>query len=237
VLLIMQCFLAIMAVLMFWTAYYRYRGTPQQLMLGFIGGCKQTISGAAYLCAFWFTYAVTMRHHSSFQIKQLTRIVFGCERLIQELSDFKFESEDKRMDQPVPFQETKAKEVGTRHRSLTKKKGKDPDVMALQPDASRRSTKASKQLVQQYALPAAVLDQIPLDQIPESLQQRRDRMGNKFSHFGGASAISHRAPRFAPLPPLADVHEEETGDVEKANSEAAFSTAEEAALPGTVANS
>jgi len=86
-----------MVVLMVFTAYYRYRESPNELMLSFIIASGQFRSALAYFIAFWFCYVVAQRRKEDPLITRLRAMLIACERLQEQISDFRERTNDLRI--------------------------------------------------------------------------------------------------------------------------------------------
>lgn len=99
VMLFMKSVLGCMSLLMFFIAQYRYRNLPQTLFLSFFASSNQFISGVAFFIAYMFAFAIEKRWHEDPSAAKLQRMIYSCERLNQQISDFRGETEEYRMEQ------------------------------------------------------------------------------------------------------------------------------------------
>jgi len=86
-----------MCVTMVYIAYSRYSHTPSALQLDFIVSSHQFRSAIAYLISFWFSHIVCSRGRGDSLISSLRRMLVSLERLEEQISDFRVESEKYRL--------------------------------------------------------------------------------------------------------------------------------------------
>jgi len=97
ILLVIQIINALMSGLMFFVAYYRYRKTPREILFSFIFSSQQFICGVAYLVALVVAYAIAQRRHADSMEQRYQRLIYSCERLTEQISDFRVETEELRL--------------------------------------------------------------------------------------------------------------------------------------------
>lgn len=88
---------AVMTMLMLFTAYYRYRNTPSQILISWMLGSQQFLSSISFLLSFAVAYIVGQRHHTDSMEGRLQRLIYSCERLREQISDFRVETEHMRL--------------------------------------------------------------------------------------------------------------------------------------------
>jgi len=91
-----------MAGLMFGAGYYRYRNSPEEIIMGVVVGSNQFVSGTSFFLAYMFAYVVGLRWHHDAKSVKLQRLQYQCQRLTESISDFRVETEGQRM----PAEET-----------------------------------------------------------------------------------------------------------------------------------
>eukprot|EP00747_Dinoflagellata_sp_TGD_P165168 gnl/TRDRNA2_/TRDRNA2_186095_c0_seq1.p1 gnl/TRDRNA2_/TRDRNA2_186095_c0~~gnl/TRDRNA2_/TRDRNA2_186095_c0_seq1.p1 ORF type:complete len:624 (+),score=128.40 gnl/TRDRNA2_/TRDRNA2_186095_c0_seq1:64-1935(+) len=86
-----------MSIFMFVIAYMQYQDAPSALQFEFITASKQFISGMSFFVAFWMSYGVSHRMRADPISAQLEKMLVSCGRLLEEINDFRVESENMRM--------------------------------------------------------------------------------------------------------------------------------------------
>lgn len=97
VLFILQMLCLIMSILMFFIAFSRYTASPGGLKWNYTWACVQFRAGVAYFVAFFFVNTVLNRRHGDPKIKLLLSILTSLDRVLEEISDFRVESEALRL--------------------------------------------------------------------------------------------------------------------------------------------
>eukprot|EP00401_Gymnodinium_catenatum_P073146 CAMPEP_0117618894 /NCGR_PEP_ID=MMETSP0784-20121206/86341_1 /TAXON_ID=39447 /ORGANISM="" /LENGTH=589 /DNA_ID=CAMNT_0005422777 /DNA_START=12 /DNA_END=1778 /DNA_ORIENTATION=+ len=114
-----------LACLMFYVGYSRYKDSPRPLMMSFVFGSRQWQSGVMYLVAFWFAHVVYQRRHADSKILRLRRMLVSLERHMEQISNFRVESEAHRLeDQKTQHAEVAFAEADARRRKNGGPKGK-----------------------------------------------------------------------------------------------------------------
>lgn len=93
----MQSLMAVLSGFMLFVAYVAYAGSPDILKLTFIGGSKQLISAVAFFQAFAVAYVVNQRRQTNPMIKRYRHACVSAERLMEQISDFRIETNDLRI--------------------------------------------------------------------------------------------------------------------------------------------
>lgn len=124
-----------MSILMFVVGYTRYEGTPHEaLMLDFFYASGQFRSGTSFMLAFWVAFLVADRAKEDRQNRRFQRIIIALERLMEEISSFRVETDTIRMEEheavqrnesaQLAYEQGRAKkvEVGSKAKRRRKKK-------------------------------------------------------------------------------------------------------------------
>lgn len=92
-----QLVMGSLSALMVLVTYMAYSSSPASLYLEFMGGSKQLISAVSFLQAFAVAYVVVQRRKVNPMIKRYTDTSISCDRLMEQISDFRFETSNLRM--------------------------------------------------------------------------------------------------------------------------------------------
>lgn len=163
VLLATRLFFLSSTVLMYLIAYGNYWTSPanpgisRSVRLSFIISSRQVVSGTSFLVAACVAYIVAQRRKADPMIRQLHSMVISCERFMEEIADFRVESEDIRMESKfdnsntmaAKLQQVRSRKAAVKVRRRRRRKRKDeeegppdalkawgasPDMMAGSPD-------------------------------------------------------------------------------------------------------
>lgn len=187
-----QFLLVGMAFLMFITAYKRYENTPRIIFWEFFFSSKQFLSGMAYFLAFAVAYAISDHHRADDLERRYKRMVVSLERLVEEISAFRVETDDLRMEEheairqqisaALEAQQAKAKKQTEPRKRKRKKKNVDEDIAMWAPNV-----KADNQAEFQLKLVKGIEESYKrLPQLPEGFRrQGGDRMHRFQGVLGG----------------------------------------------------
>ncbi|CAK0815695.1 unnamed protein product [Prorocentrum cordatum] len=92
-----QLVMGSLSALMCLVTYMAYRASPPTLYLEFMGGSKQLISAVSFLQAFTVAYVVIQRRRVNPMIKRYQDTSISCDRLMEQISDFRFETSPLRL--------------------------------------------------------------------------------------------------------------------------------------------
>lgn len=144
----MRLVVALLSILMLFTAFYRFRDTPSEILLDFVAGSKQFQSSISFFTAYMFIYGVSMRKHPDVLENKLGRLLVSCQRMKEAISDFRVETgefrrEDEEMDEAFLGYNVKQEEQQVEVQSPKSKKNKSRDL-DLGGGARRRGKKKKK---------------------------------------------------------------------------------------------
>jgi len=200
VLVVMRVIAVFMIMLMLFTAYYRYRNSPNPLMLSFIIASGQFRSALAFLLVFWFSYAIALRRKDDPLVLRLRAVLISCERLQEQIADFRERTNDLRI---AETNNKSSKTTQVQHRKLHRRKEKrkeqdDSSVAALQ--LSSDIANADGVINVKFLMKSLEDSYKKLPPLPEGFERPSaggDRM-NRFEHqVGGNVDVSNKraAPR------------------------------------------
>jgi len=100
-----------MSLLMFIVGYSRYGGAPGQLQMKFWFASGQFRSGTAFMLAFWVAFLVAERAKEDTQNRRFQRIIIALERLMEEISSFRVETDHLRMEEHEAVQRNESAQI------------------------------------------------------------------------------------------------------------------------------
>lgn len=142
-----RCVLFSMSMLMFLVGYMRYSGSPGGLQTEFWIGSGQFRAGTSFFMAFWVAYMVADRTKEDNQNRRFQRIIIALERLMEEISSFRVESDHLRMEEheaiqrnesaALTYDQVRNKKIETTTKPKRRRKKKvDKDLAAWGGDAA-----------------------------------------------------------------------------------------------------
>jgi hypothetical protein len=142
-----RCVLFSMSMLMFLVGYIRYSGSPGGLQNEFWLGSGQFRAGTSFQMAFWVAYMVSDRTKEDNQNRRFQRIIIALERLMEEISSFRVESDHLRMEEheaiqrnesaALTYDQVRSKKVETASKPKRRRKKKvDRELAAWGGDAA-----------------------------------------------------------------------------------------------------
>merc|ERR1719326_666816 len=97
--LLCRIVLLLASLLMYLVGYTRYGGAPGGLQTKFFFASGQFRSGSAFMLAFWVAFLVADRTKEDSQNRRFQRIIIALERLMEEISSFRVETDHLRMEE------------------------------------------------------------------------------------------------------------------------------------------
>lgn len=97
--LLCRIVLCSMSLLMFFVGWSRYGGSPGGLQNKFWFASGQFRSGSAFMLAYWTAFLVADRTKEDTQNRRFQRIIIALERLMEEISSFRVETDHLRMEE------------------------------------------------------------------------------------------------------------------------------------------
>lgn len=191
---------------MYITGYARYSGAPTMgLALQFWTSSGQFVSGTAFMLAFWFAFLVADRAKEDRQHKRFSRVLLTCERLSEDISSFRVESYDYRMEkheaaaQMVSAQIThdqvrsqKTDPSSSKPKRRRKKKHVDNDLAGWAPDTKLDNMDEWRlQLQKDIENSFRKLEALPSD--------FRQNGGDRMERLALSNAVQHRSLRTTKL--------------------------------------
>lgn len=186
---------------MYVTGYVRYSHAPTMgLIIKFWTSSGQFVSGTAFMLAFWFAFLVADRTKEDRQHKRFNRVLLNLERLSEDISSFRVESYDYRMEEheaaaqmvsaQITHDQVRAEktEMTSKPKRRRKKKQVDKDLAGWAPDVKLDNMdewrlQLQKDIENSYR---------KLDPLPNEFRQNG---GDRMEKMKFSNALQHRSLR------------------------------------------
>lgn len=141
--LLCRMFLFNMSMMMFMIGYMRFSSAPKGTSFFYASG--QFRSGTSFMLAYWVAFLVADRTKEDYQQKRFQRIIIALERLMEEISSFRVETDHVRMEEHEAVQRNESALLSY-EQSRTKMGQKADAVVVGGKPKRRRKKKVDKEL-------------------------------------------------------------------------------------------